>query len=248
MAARAEMIAHRGSAHLAPENTMAAFQLGWKETTMCELDVRITLDGKLLVIHDDSTARTAGSDLKVAEHSLAELQRLDAGSSHGDHFRGEKLPSLAEVIAAMPTDKKLLVEIKVGPEVMPELYRVVRASGKEKQLILQSFFPWVCTEAKRTFPHLPVYLLIACNQDQQTKTWSPPFDQIIEEVKRSGLDGISANDTPLIDAESVKAVHDAGYKLNVWTVDDVAAARRLAEIEVDGIITNRPDWLRTQLA
>jgi len=244
---RLDVIAHRGSAHLAPENTLAAFQLGWQETTMCELDVRMTADGKLVVIHDDTTKRTTGVDLKVAEHSLSELQELDAGSNKGEQWRGEKLPSLEDVIAAMPADKKLLVEIKVGPEIMPELTRVIRASRKEKQLVLQSFFPWVCTEVKKAFPQLPVYLLIACNQDAQTEVWSPTIYQSIMEARKHGLDGMSANNTPVIDAPAVQAVHSAGLKLNVWTVDQFETARRLLALGTDGIITNRPGWMLSQL-
>jgi len=244
---RVEIIAHRGSAHLAPENTLGAFELGWQETTTCELDVRLTADGRLVVIHDDTTKRTAGSDLKVAEHTLSDLQRLDAGSSKAEKWRGEKLPSLEEVIAAMPEDKKLLIEIKVGPEIMPELVRAVRASRKEKQLIFQSFFPWVCTEVKKEFPQLPVYLLIACNQDAQTEAWAPTIYQAIMDTRKNGLDGISANNTPVIDAAAVQAVHAAGLILNVWTVDQFDTARRLLALGVDGIITNRPGWLRSQL-
>ena len=103
---RVEIIAHRGSAHLAPENTLGAFQLGWQETTICELDVRLTADGRLVVIHDDTTKRTTGADLKVAERTLSELQRLDAGFGKGEKWSGEKLPSLEDVIAAMPADKR----------------------------------------------------------------------------------------------------------------------------------------------
>ena len=244
---RVDIIAHRGSAFLAPENTLAAFGLGWQETTTCELDIRLTADGKLVVIHDDTTKRTASADLKVAEHSLSDLQRLDAGSSKGEQWRGEKLPSLEEVIAAMPEDKKLLVEIKVGTEIVPELVRVVRASRKEKQMIFQSFFPWVCTEIKKEFPQNPVYLLIACNQDAQTEVWLPTIYQAILDTRKNGLDGMSANNTPVIDGPAVQAVHSAGLILNVWTVDQFDAARRLLALGVDGIITNRPGWMRSQL-
>ncbi len=247
MDARVEMIAHRGSAFLAPENTLGAFQLGWQETTTCELDVRQTADGRLVVIHDDSTKRTTGAGLKVAECSLRELQQLDAGSYKGEQWRGERLPTLDDVIAAMPADKKILVEIKVGPEILPELTRVIRASGKEKQLILQSFFPWVCTEAKKIFPRLPVYLLFACNQDAQTEVWSPTIYQAIMETRKNGLDGMSVNNTPIIDAAAIQAIRAAGLKINVWTVDQVDAARRLVSLGVDGIITNRPAWLKAQL-
>ena len=97
------------------------------------------------------------------------------------------------------------------------------------------------------FPLIPVYLLIACNQDAQTEVWSPTIYQTIVEARKYGLDGVSANNTPVIDAPAVQAVHAAGLILNVWTVDQMDTARRLVLLGVDGIITNRPGWMRSQL-
>jgi glycerophosphoryl diester phosphodiesterase len=241
------LIAHRGSSHLAPENTLASFKLGWQETTTCELDIQPTLDGKLLVIHDDSTKRTTGVDFKVAEHSLSELQQLDAGSFKGIPWKGEKLPSLEEVIAAMPVDKRLLIEIKTGPEVVPELVQVIRASGKEKQLLIHSFVHAACVEARKALPHIPVYLLIASRPSLPTGAWSPSIDEAMLQVKESGLDGIGANDTALVDTSAIQKIHSAGLKLNIWTVDQVNEAQKLIDLGVDGLITNRPGWLKAQL-
>jgi glycerophosphoryl diester phosphodiesterase len=245
---RVEIIGHRGSSHLAPENTLASFQLGWQETTTCELDIQPTLDGKLLVIHDDSTKRTTGANFKVVEHPLSELQQLDAGSLKGRQWKGEKLPSLEEVIAAMPVDNRLLIEIKTGPEVIPELVRVIRASGKEKQLLIHSFVYPACVEARKALPDNPVYLLIASRQNLLTGAWSPSIDQAILKIKQAGLDGMGANDTALVDASAIEKIHSAGLKLNIWTVDRVNKAKKLIDLGVDGLITNRPGWLKAQLA
>ena len=251
MAARGqavEIIAHRGSSYLAPENTLAAFQLGWRETTTCELDIQPTLDGRLLVIHDDSTARTTGVHFKVAEHSLNELQQLDAGSWKGVQWKGEKLPSLDEVIAAMPADKRLFIEMKAGPEGVPELARIIRASGREKQVLIHSFDHPACVEARKALPRLPVYLLIASRQNPLTGAWSPGIDEAMEKIKEAGLDGLGANDTAQVDVAAVEKLHAAGLKINIWTVDRVAEAKRLTDLGVDGIITNRPAWLKAELA
>jgi glycerophosphoryl diester phosphodiesterase len=244
----AEIIGHRGSSYLAPENTLASFQLGWQETTTCELDIHPTLDGKLLVIHDASAKRTTGTEFTIAEHSLSELQQLDAGSWKGLPWKGEKLPSLEEAIAAMPADKRLLIELKTGPEVIPELRRVIHASGKEKQLLLQSFSYPACVEARKAFPNIPVYLLIASQQDLLTRAWRPTMDEAILKAKTAGLDGINVNDTDLLHAAAVQKIHSAGLKVHVWTIDEVSDAKRLLDLEVDGLITNRPGWLKAQLA
>jgi glycerophosphoryl diester phosphodiesterase len=243
----AEIIGHRGSSYVAPENTLASFQLGWEETTICELDIQPTLDGRLLVIHDASAKRTTGTDFAIAEHSLSELQQLDAGSWKGLQWRGEKLPSLEEAITAMPADKRLLIEIKAGPEVIPELSRVIHASGKEKQLLLQSFFYPACVEARKAFPNIPVYLLIASQQDLLTRAWWPTMDEAILKAKTAGLDGINVSDTALVHAAAVQKIHSAGLKVHVWTIDKLNDAKKLLDLEVDGLITNRPGWMKAQL-
>jgi glycerophosphoryl diester phosphodiesterase len=249
MTTRVEIIAHRGSSHLAPENTLAAFRLGWQETTTCELDVQLTSDGRLLVIHDDSTKRTTGVDLQVAAHPLIELQRLDAGAWKGMEWKGEKLPSLEEAIAAMPAGKRLLIEVKAGVEAVPELVRVILASGKEDRLLVHSFNYPVCIETKKLLPDLPVYFLIASQKDKLTQAWSPSLDEAMAQIKHAQLDGLGANDTPLLDVAAVRKIHAAGLKINIWTVNRLDEAKRLIDdLGVDGIITNRPGWLKVQLA
>jgi glycerophosphoryl diester phosphodiesterase len=243
-----EIIAHRGSSHLAPENTLASLRLGWQETTTCELDIHPTLDGKLLVIHDDSTQRTTGINFKVAEHPLSELQQLDAGSFKGAEWKGEKLPSLADALAAMPADKRLYIEIKAGPAVIPELARVIRASGKEGQLLLHSFNSSACVEARKALPGIPVYLLMVSRQNLITGLWSPSLDEVLLQAKQAGLAGLGFNPTAFLNAATAQRIHAAGLKLNVWTVDRVDEARQLMALGVDGLITNRPGWLKAQLA
>lgn len=240
-------IAHRGSSYLAPENTLASLKLGWRETTICEVDVQPTRDGKLLVIHDDSTKRTTGVDFKVARYALSDLQQLDADSCKGDRWKGEKLPSLEEAIAALPEDRRLLIEIKAGPEVLPEFVRIIRASGKEMQLLMHSFSYATCVESRKALPHLPVYFLIAFGQNLPGGISPPTIHEAITKAKEAGLAGIGANNTAEVDASAVAEIHSAGLKLNIWTVDEVDEAKRLIDLGVDGLITNRPGWLKEQI-
>ena len=241
---RLELVAHRGSSYLAPENTLGALALGWQETHTCEIDVRPTLDGRLLVIHDASTLRTTGVELVVAQHALSDLQRLDAGSWKGPAWAGEKLPSLDEAIAALPADKCLLIEVKAGPQVVPELTRVIRASGKEMQIMLHSFDLATCAAARAAFPHLDVALLIAF--EASPSTWPATLDRAIDDARDPSLTGINVNDVSFL-SDAVPRIHAAGLTVRVWTIDDAADAVRLLAWSVDGLITNRPAWLRSQL-
>jgi glycerophosphoryl diester phosphodiesterase len=243
-----EIIAHRGSSFLAPENTLAAFQLGWQETTTCEADVHLTADGRLVVIHDATTARTTGVSYKVGAHTLDSLQSLEAGSWKGPQWHGERIPTLKEVIDAMPVDKQLLIELKAEPEIIPELKRVIEASGKAERLRLQAFSYATCVAVREAFPEIAVYLLIEAKPSLLSGEWRPSIDEIMAKTRDGGLDGIGLNDTGLLSDDAMHTLHADGLKVLVWTVDQVGEAQRLLDLKVDGIITNRPGWLKAGLA
>src|SRR4051794_28328490 len=122
-----EIIAHRGYSQKAPENTVSSFKLAWEnKADACELDLYLTKDGKVVIIHDKDTKRTTGVQKDVATSTLDELRTLDAGSWKGAQFAGEKLPTLEEAIATMPLGKKrFFLEIKCGPEVVPAMTKIL---------------------------------------------------------------------------------------------------------------------------
>lgn len=244
-----DIIAHRGASHDAPENTLASFKLGWQQRAdACELDIWLSKDGKLVVSHDADTKRTTGVAKKIPESTLAELRALDAGFWKDPNWKGEKLPTLDEVLALIPDGKRLVIEIKCGVECLPELERVLKASGKPAaQLVIISFHHDVCAESKKLFPKIPVLFLASFKQDKNTGKWSPTPDALIAKAKSAGLDGINLSYKGPLDAAFVKQTHAAGLKFYVWTVDDAAVAKQLLAAGADGITTNRPEWLREQL-
>jgi len=242
-----EIVAHRGASHDAPENTLAAFRLGWQQLADAdELDVQLTRDGRLIVIHDLTAKRTAGVDRPVAQMTFDDLRQLDAGSWKGPQWKGERLPALDEVLATVPEGRRLFVEIKGSPEAVPEVERIVRAAGTPPQRIAIIGFTYETVKlAKARMPQLKVYWIASA----KTKDRQPPpaVDTLIARAKAAGLDGLDLHFEFPIDREFVAQVHAAGLELHVWTVDDPAVARRLAAAGVNGITTNRPGWLRQQL-
>lgn len=244
-----EIFAHRGASHDAPENTLAAFRLGWKQgADAVELDIWLTKDGKLICLHDEDTKRTTGAAARVGESTLAQLRAMDAGSWKGATWKGEKLPTLVEALAAIPDGRRLVIEVKCGVEALPELQRDLKASGKpDAQLVLISFKLDVCAQAKKLFPGIPVLYLSGFKQDKATQAWTPTVDDLVRKAKEANLDGINVSFKGPVDAEFVRKIHAAGLKAYVWTVDDADVARRLVAAGVDGITTNRPEWLRKQL-
>jgi glycerophosphoryl diester phosphodiesterase len=242
-------VAHRGESADAPENTLAAFNLAWRRgVPAIELDVHLTADDRLVVIHDASTRRTTGVDLLVKDATLDQLRPLDAGSWKGEQWAGEPLPTLDEALATIPEGGLCLIEVKVGPEAVPALVRAVEASGKSSdQLAVISFNAETLAEAKRRLPDLPMYFLSGFRRDEQTGTWSPSPRQLIDRALAIKADGLDLAYRGPIDAEFIRLVRDAGLSLHVWTVDDPDDARRFLDLRVDSITTNRAAWLRDRL-
>jgi len=247
-ASAVEIVAHRGSSHDAPENTVSSFKLGWEQKAdACELDIRLSSDGRIVVIHDTGTKRIASIDKKVSEQTFAELRALDAGSWKGMPWKGEKIPTLAEALATMPEGKKFFIEVKCGVEAFSEMEQVIKSSGKKpQQLPIITFYPEVATKAKQKFPEHDVLLLYEWKPDKGSDKVMT-VDELISKVKEMKLDGVDVGADPIIDAALVKKFKDAGLKFYVWTVDDVETAKKLVSFGVDGITTNRPGWLREQL-
>jgi glycerophosphoryl diester phosphodiesterase len=241
-----EIIAHRGASYDAPENTMASFRLGWQRHADVELDVYLSKDNRMVVLHDATTKRTAGGvDLKVKESTAGQLRALDVGSFKGKEFAGERIPLLAEVVHAIPPTQKLYIEIKCGKEILPQLRQLLLESGKMSQVVIIGFDLETVAESKRLID-VPTYWLNGTDKDKNINQWIPHDPKLVQVAKEKGLDGLDVHFAGVTE-ELVRAAKAAGQKLYVWTVDDPAEARRLVQLGVDGITTNRPDWLRGQL-
>ncbi|MEU8251347.1 glycerophosphodiester phosphodiesterase family protein [Nonomuraea sp. NPDC048916] len=239
-------IAHRGASAYAPENTIAACVLAWaQQADMCEFDVQQTKDQQLVLMHDPTLARTTNvekvfpgrSPWRVADFTLAEIQRLDAGSWFSPTYRGERVPTLAQAVRVMRNREiGLLLEIK-HPPVNPDVDRRVAAELQDlrswwsgKRLAVQAF-DW---RSMRTFhsvmPQVPIALL------------GKPAAARLPELARyaSGINLPHVGLTP----QYVEEVHDQGMRVYTWSTKRRAAIRRLISYGVDGIMTNQPDHLQ----
>ena len=243
-----EIIAHRGASYDAPENTLAAVKLGWEQAKDgVEIDIHLSKDGKIVVIHDPDTKRIAGVDRKVTDQTLSELRALDAGKWKGTPWIGERIPTLEEVLATVTDGKRLFIEIKCGPEVLPELKRVIGASRKKpEQLVIIAFSYEVAKRAKADLPAIQTYWLYDWKKDKDTGAEFTP-EEIIAKATAAGVDGIDVSFKGPVDAVFVRKAKSAGLKVYVWTVDDPDVAKELVAAGVDGITTNRPRWLHERL-
>ncbi len=243
-----EIIAHRGASRDAPENTLASIRLGFEQgADAVELDIRLTRDDEIVLMHDPTTGRTATVDLVVRETPLAYLKRLDVGRRRGIAWARERIPTLEEVLAILPTGRRLFIEVKCGPEVLPPLGRVVGGMPSPSRIAIIGFDWETMRGAKMLFPQVEVYWLSAFKRENANKNRKPSSDRLIERALAAKLDGLDLLHGGRINAPLVAKAHRAGLKVYVWTVDDPRRAQRMAALGIDGLATNRPGWMRRRL-
>jgi glycerophosphoryl diester phosphodiesterase len=254
--ARPWLVAHRGGAALAPENTCAAFDGAARLGADClELDVRLTRDGAVAVFHDEDTGRITGEPGPVAARTLAELARLDAGFSFTRDggrtfpFRGAgvAVPGLAEVLGRYP-GLRLNVEAKSAEPALAEaLVAAVRRAGAVDRVCigserdeqgerLRALLPEACHFLPRAAARRHVLTALAGMGDRLC----PPGWDCAEIPLRAGL-------LPVATARVIRRLQRRGLAVFVWTVDGAEQMRRLLAAGVDGIMTDRPDRLAALL-
>ena len=244
-----EIIAHRGASHDAPENTLESVKLGWVQgADAVEVDVYLSKDGHIVVHHDSDTKKLAGVDRKVVDQTLAELRQLDVGSWKGAKWKDVRIPKLDDVLATIPEGRRMFVEVKCGPEIVPGLAKAFKRSGKaSEQLVVISFDYEVVKQTKARFPKIPCFYLSSFEQDKETGKPKPSAEELIAKAKAAKLEGLNVNYKGLANEAFIEKVHAAGLELFTWTVNSPAEARRLARLGINGITTDRPAWLQERL-
>jgi glycerophosphoryl diester phosphodiesterase len=241
------IIGHRGASREAPENTLASFRLAFEQgADGIEADFRLTADGEIVCLHDDTTGRTAGVALRAGAATWAELRALEVGGWKGEAWRGEPIPSLKEVLEALPAGKCLFVELKSGPEIIPQLGATLAASGVAPERIrLLAFSAQLIRTLKEK---LPGYRSCWLTDYRWRGSWRPSQQQVLDTLKSCGADGLASRARGILDAGFVAALRQESLEVHLWTVDTAAEARRLASLGVDSIMTNRPLWIARSLA
>jgi glycerophosphoryl diester phosphodiesterase len=244
------IIGHRGASRDAPENTLESFRLAWAQgADGIEADFRLTADGRIICMHDATTRRTTGVEVIISGATLEELRRLDAGRWKGADWCGAVIPTLDEVLAAMPPGSWFFIEIKNGPEIIAPLGKVLKDSGLSPDRIrLLSFSAPLLAEIKQRLPDWRSCWLFDYLHADRTTLWRPSRKQLLATLHRSGADGLASADRAILDRDLVDTLRERGTEIHVWTVDRQAAAERLCALGVDSIMTNRPGWLRQRLA
>ncbi len=227
--------AHRGASGRAPENTLAAFAAAESDgADGIELDVHLSRDGVPVVIHDETLDRTTDGQGPVGRHSLAELQRLDAGSWFAPAFAGEPLPALAAVCGWAEDRLRINIEIKTaaaGRSVLAILKDFPRC-----RVLISSFDHPLLATLRSCEPRLPLGFL------SDSRFWRGGVARAVSSGAESFHPRQDRTSRPL-----VAACHRQGLAVYPWTVDPPERARALLSLGIDGFFTNQPQSLRQSL-
>jgi glycerophosphoryl diester phosphodiesterase len=233
--ARPFIWAHRGASRIAPENTLAAFNLAAAQgADGIELDAQLCKSGEVVVFHDTTLARVAGYPGLLEEFTWSELQSFDLGSRKAARWAGERIPLLSEVFDATPKHLVVNVELKCDRAddrgLTKRVIETVRATCATERVLLSSFNPLCLARARALAPDLPRALLFEPDSTWWLRT---------------------ARSAALLDLVALHPAHELAtpervarwrerYTLACWTVDDLQLARELWSRGISGLITNTP--------
>jgi glycerophosphoryl diester phosphodiesterase len=232
------IIAHRGASSYAPENTMAAFDLALQMgASHLELDVHLTHDDHLVVIHDDTVDRTTNGTGAVASQTLAALQTLDAGAWFGEAFAGARIPTLADVLTCYQGRAHLHIELKGHTVHLPQrTVDLVRAHGMAQHVTFTSFQHTHLQTMRAYAPELPTGWLVGAISDA-----------VIAQAHALGCTQLCPR-APLVTPEIVQRLHAEGFRVRAWGVTHEALMRQVVETGANGMTVNFPDKLLAYMA
>jgi len=239
-----DIIAHRGASHAAPENTLSAFKLAWKEgADGIEGDFYLTTDKRIVCIHDRNTKKLAQQNLDVTQSTLAELRQLDVGSWKNERFSGERIPTLEEVLATIPPGGKIFIEIKDNERIVSHLKHVLdRAPVQAEQVRVIAFSMEVIRACAAQLPGILISWLVDKKYlDRET------LPGVLATARAGNVTGIGLQEGDHIDAALVEAIHDAGIELHTWAENSGKAARRYRALGLKSVTTDKPGYIRGEL-
>ena len=233
------VIAHRGYSGEAPENTLAAFKKAIEANSdMIEFDIHFSKDRQIVVIHDETLERTTDGLGRVAEFPLAELKKFDAGFWFSPDFKGERIPTLSEVLNL--AKGKILVNIEIKSpshglysvsELAEQALKEVRQAGMLKDVLFSSFNPLALEKIREIEPRAYVAIL-----------YHREWNFIAEITKGKSFEVLNLR-KDFLNKEKIDRIKGLGMMVNVYTVNEEEELRKFVDWGVNGIITNYPGRL-----
>jgi len=232
------VVGHRGFSAVAPENTVASARMAIDAgANGSECDVYESKDGVIVVMHDPMVDRTTNGEGKVAELTLAQLKKLDAGTWKNKKYAGEPIPTLDEILATHKnTGSTAVIEIK-APGIAQKVVETIRQANMLDQTVVIAFDGDAIRTVRTSEPRIPCAWLSA---DNLTGTPAERADWIAGRAKQYQTDKVDLLYT-MLSAELIDELHRRGIVVWTWTVDEPIVIDALMRWGIDTITTNRPD-------
>lgn len=227
--------AHRGASAYAPENTLEAFLLAAEQgADGVELDVQLTKDGEMVVVHDEEIDRVSDGSGFVKDYTLAELKTLNFNKTHPE-YQDVKIPTLREVYEALkPTGMTINVELKTGifwyKDLEKKVLELTKEMEMEDRVIYSSFNHYSIQQMKKIVPEAETAYL-----------YSDVILNVAEYAKNTKVDGLHPAVYHVKMADFLKEYLGSNLNVRVWTVNEKADMKWLIDAGVTAIITNYPD-------
>ncbi len=230
------LLAHRGDSLHAPENTLPAFSSALqKGADGVELDVKLTADGHVVVLHDSNVERTTDGAGRISSLTLENVRKLDAGSWFSPAFKGTRIPLLDEVLEIVGKDKLINIEMKNYSAPFDGLAlkvcEVIKRHDIGDRIILSSFLPYNLKVTARVLPNVSRGLLAMTGA---LGMWARSFGFMFGDYHALHLHLSNAS------REQIQRAHRVRRRVHVWTVNSADDIQRLRDWGVDGIITDDP--------
>jgi glycerophosphoryl diester phosphodiesterase len=230
------VIGHRGACAFAPENTLAAFRLAAEQGAHgIELDAKLSKDGQVVVIHDQTVKRTTGAEGKVAGLTLAQMKELDAGSFFGPQFEGEPIPTLDEVFSEV--GQRVLINVELTnyanpfDDLVKKVVDLVRKYGLQERVIFSSFHPLSLMRAAQYLPEVPRAILA-----EPGGGGGLARSFLLKGLAPHAVNPYFTDAT----ADFLSRQRKQGRKTYVWTVNQADEMKRLVREGASGLITDNP--------
>jgi len=242
------IIAHRGESYDAPENTLSAINLAWERgADGCEIDVQLTKDNQIVVIHNKRTKMTSGKSLRIKSHTLQKLKSMNVVSKINNKRFTESIPSLNEVLLTVPPHKYLFIEIKCDIKIIPHLKKVLSSSQlNSNQIKIIGFGLNKMTVIKKNFQEFEVFLNRRVNAGKVFSGKSY-WDNLIKKIKLASLDGLNISYTKSLNINVLEKFKLNKLKMYVWTINNPKRALRLISIGVNGFMSDRSGWIKEKI-
>jgi len=243
------LISHRGESVDAPENTLPAYRMAVERGFGFECDIYLSKDGKVFTFHDSNLKRTSGGACtsRCDQATWETLSKLDVGGWgkwKGSKFVGTRPALLEEVLELSRDGRRIYVEVKPGPQIVPAIKKILAAQSKAtpKNVLFISFNKSSCEALKKQLPDYKVYWLTSATKKLTA-------EHILKTLRETGADGVDCQfKRDIVTAEMIAAVRKAGYEFHAWTIDDLANAEEAFKRGAQTVTTNRAKGLLDEYA